>query len=399
LTGNEVRPELLGQINLLLDENRRRGHRDGALDGAAGRRASNADLADEVDADLQQRLDRRKNDMCAMCASSLTVGGTVFLPACLHSACRQCFVVCRANGEPLRCVLCNQLDGSMGNAPQPHRLIEAVLSRRDQRRCDECSGDVADSDATASHRCTECSHMLCDFHTAGHRRLQATREHAVTTVSVPSECAQHQRPLEAYCGTCKVSICLACTIVDHPAPVHQHHLLDADFCRQARARVRGAIVDAEKAAQARAARALDVAITATEISARGAALQREINANIDALHALLDARRAELLQAVDAADSADRERLLVMGQAERAAHTVLMSTVELATELTDDRTSAATLAQLEPAMCSRLQTLVAAVPGRSAPRLSQVTFSLDEDVERIIRCAGKISIQPASPTA
>jgi len=265
---------------------------------------------------------------------------------------------------------------------------------RERRRCVECPEDVTDTNATATHRCEECNQQLCDFHVAAHRRSRATKGHALTELSaVPAlaaTCPAHQRKLEIFCGTCKTAICVACTFTTHPAPDHQYELLDDVCCDQARKRLAGAVAQSERAANAHANRALDAEVAIKCVLEHVADLKRDICAQFRALRSLLDARQTELLDEVDAMTKAEVEHFSTIGQAERTAHTVLMSTVGIAQQLIDEKTAAHTLVQLEPPICSRLVALARAVPSTPVPSPSAAFFIIEDDVERTIKNAGKL---------
>ena len=132
-----------------------------------------------------------------------------------------------------------------------------------------------------------------------------------------------------------------------------------------------------------------------EIAARDAAVAATIDAQIDALHALLDTRRAELHEQLRTIVADEVRRINELGVAERVAYTVLMTTIPLARQLADGQTATHTTVCLEKAVCERLDELVRAVPTDPVSLPEQVTFELAApDLEQAIRHAGRFVRQP-----
>ena len=77
------------------------------------------------------------------------------------------------------------------------------------------------------NRCATCSHFLCEFCTAGHKRGRNTKTHNLLSleeakeagsvaVTRPSLCKEHDGEiLKLFCETCDEAICRDCTIVKH----------------------------------------------------------------------------------------------------------------------------------------------------------------------------------------
>ena len=88
--------------------------------------------------------------------------------------------------------------------------------------CEHCdSGDFAVS------RCSDCSVFMCEFCVTAHKRINATKNHQILSLTEvkklgskalvkPSFCSKHKgETLKLFCSTCQKTICRDCTIVDH----------------------------------------------------------------------------------------------------------------------------------------------------------------------------------------
>jgi len=366
---------------------------------AATRRDANPDLAKDLQLDLHHRLAGHSRPSCATCHGDIEAGASVLLPECLHSACSRCLARAGEHGGALVCTLCGVAAPVDSSTAVRHPLVEATLASHKRHRCTECDDDATDDDAAASHRCADCAHYLCEPHAALHRKSRATKLHTLTAVAAApttqgSTCSVHRKPLDIYCTTCKTVVCYLCAFSAHPATSHKHQVLDERVCEQMRKCVNAAVLRAETAAKTRADRALDASITVKEVSDRSAALKTDIKAQIGALQAMLDARCDELMRKVDAIASEETDRVTAIDQAERVAHTVLMSTVSLARQLVEASTPAPALAQLEPHLCARLDALASAVPATPVPMPARVTFTVGAQLEEAIRKAGSLTIEP-----
>ncbi|XP_070549864.1 E3 ubiquitin-protein ligase TRIM71-like [Ptychodera flava] len=98
-------------------------------------------------------------------------------------------------------------------------------------RCEGCQEN------TATHRCVECRHYLCNNCVKAHRNLPITQTHQLMTIGeyetakstnpvtlqAVEYCRLHRKnEIEFYCETCQVPVCSNCTIVKHRIPEHEH---------------------------------------------------------------------------------------------------------------------------------------------------------------------------------
>ena len=76
-------------------------------------------------------------------------------------------------------------------------------------------------------RCSDCSVFMCEFCVTAHKRINATKNHQILSLTEvkklgskalvkPSFCSKHKGDtLKLFCSTCQKTICRDCTIVDH----------------------------------------------------------------------------------------------------------------------------------------------------------------------------------------
>ena len=88
--------------------------------------------------------------------------------------------------------------------------------------CEHC-----DSGDSAVSRCSDCSVFMCGFCVTAHKRINATKNHQILSLTEvkklgskalvkPSFCSKHKgETLKLFCSTCQKTMCRDCTIVDH----------------------------------------------------------------------------------------------------------------------------------------------------------------------------------------
>ncbi|XP_077998337.1 tripartite motif-containing protein 2-like [Glandiceps talaboti] len=162
---------------------------------------------------------------------------------CLHTFCQQCLVTLLKTKGSLQCPSCSTpcpiptggipkltTNFFMNNCIEIyHRLKEC--SKVGPIQCEGCQEN------TATHRCVECKCYLCNSCVKVHRNLPSTKTHQLlaieeykttestrpTVVQTVECCSIHPKnEIEFYCDTCQVSVCTACTIVNHRIPEHVH---------------------------------------------------------------------------------------------------------------------------------------------------------------------------------
>jgi len=268
--------------------------------------------------------------------------------------------------------------------PELAEVVAQDLQRRlSERRPDECTiclGALAPGGSVLLPACLHAACLQCVAH-----------------------CRAHGTP--AVCPLCQEASAIEHDDVPPPHPLVEAALtapqgsaesaapddqLDPDAHELVRRRLEQGIAAATAAAEARAARALDASIGVNEAHITSAELAAHIDEQVEALCALLRARRDALVQELQALEAAQAERFAAMAQAESTAHTVLMSTVRLAQQLLDGRAPPPTLVQMEPLFTARLERLAAAVPTAPVPRPPVPVCDLVESLEPAIRKAGRL---------
>ncbi|XP_070546073.1 E3 ubiquitin-protein ligase TRIM56-like [Ptychodera flava] len=165
---------------------------------------------------------------------------------CLHTFCQQCLVTLVEKTGSLNCPECRQqYQLPVGGVPAikgnffMSNLIEIFKQRLEsiqgtEIKCEGCQQN------TATHRCVECKHYLCDNCVRAHKNLPITRIHQLMTIGeyetakstspvtlqAVEYCNVHtENKIEFYCETCQVPVCTNCTIVKHRIPEHEHRYL------------------------------------------------------------------------------------------------------------------------------------------------------------------------------
>ncbi|XP_070546090.1 E3 ubiquitin-protein ligase TRIM56-like [Ptychodera flava] len=162
---------------------------------------------------------------------------------CLHTFCEQCLVTLVEKTGYLNCPECRQqYQLPVGGVPAikgnffMSNLIEIFKQRLEfmqggEIKCEGCQKH------TATHRCVECKHYLCENCVMAHKNLPLTRTHQLMTIGeyetakstspvtlqAVEYCSIHPKnEIEFYCETCQVPVCTNCTIVKHRIPKHVH---------------------------------------------------------------------------------------------------------------------------------------------------------------------------------
>ena len=101
-------------------------------------------------------------------------------------------------------------------------MQDSASSTGSPLNCEHC-----DSGDSAVSRCSDCSVFMCEFCVTAHKRINATKNHQILSLTEvkklgskalvkPSFCSKHKGDtLKLFCSTCQKTICRDCTIVDH----------------------------------------------------------------------------------------------------------------------------------------------------------------------------------------
>ncbi|XP_070565100.1 tripartite motif-containing protein 2-like [Ptychodera flava] len=177
--------------------------------------------------------------MCSLCSERYK---TAKLLPCLHSFCESCLAklaektqeiicpTCRRSHEVPSCGVSGITDNSFVND-----MIEAFYRESKEYKCEGC-----DQGERVKH-CVECDVDLCSNCSLAHGRLRTSRSHRLLTleeylttkfdnpasVQPPSYCTVHTiNPIEYFCDTCSLTLCVKCAALGHPKPGHNWRCLD-----------------------------------------------------------------------------------------------------------------------------------------------------------------------------
>ena len=101
-------------------------------------------------------------------------------------------------------------------------MQDSASSTGSPLNCEHC-----DSGDSAVSRCSDCSVFMCEFCVTAHKRINATKNHQILSLTEvkklgskalvkPMFCSKHKsETLKLFCSTCQKTICRDCTIVDH----------------------------------------------------------------------------------------------------------------------------------------------------------------------------------------
>ena len=254
---------------------------------------------------------------CSVCLEEYTRPRV--LP-CLHVFCEACLqrlVVGGANRLSTRCPNCRQVAQLPGEgvASLPSAFyIQHLFEVRDtlekvrdpsKVQCEKCG------EGEAQGFCRDCGQFICQLCLTMHRKWKELQGHeissldeveAVASKMVPPKkvavmCPKHPtEPIKIYCETCDELICRDCTV-----KAHRDH--NYDLVPDAYPKHRDAIIASLEPIKQQLA---SVAETISElgkkskrVEERSKKMKRKVDAEIDRLHAILEARRKELHCEID----------------------------------------------------------------------------------------------------
>ncbi|CAB3225499.1 unnamed protein product [Arctia plantaginis] len=178
---------------------------------------------------------------------------------CFHTFCRACLEREQTHPDKVTCVTC-RVDSLLPTAGVNGLLTNLVIAAAVEQDADllpsarqtsspsaRCTGCKSkESDAVA--RCVDCANFLCPNCVMAHQFMHCFEGHRVlaftdlkddkgmlgsTTITTSGEktafCPRHKNDiLKYFCRTCSVPVCKECTIIEHPAALHDcEHLSDA----------------------------------------------------------------------------------------------------------------------------------------------------------------------------
>ena len=259
---------------------------------------------------------------CAICLEALK---DPKLLQCFHVYCKDCLqrlVVQDRQGQlSLRCPICRQctlLPPANVSGLQPafhiHHLFEIQdalekLEEPQKVQCEKCTKTTQ----TATKFCRGCGKFICDKCCEMHIEWEEFSKHEVVSIEqthsnakqlVPPKkailyCSQHQdKELELYCETCGELICHNCTVNKHCRPEHKYDLVGDTFERH-KAEITASLepVENQLSVVNKALKQLDM--QSQELNNQRAAVETNIQQQIQQLHELLEVRKTELFSQLD----------------------------------------------------------------------------------------------------
>lgn len=207
-------------------------------------------------------------------------------------------------------------------AAMAHRETQKLRSAANLTPADGGGGSAASGalcelcdTSVVSHRCVECSEMMCDSCTAVHRKMRATRSHTIQTLAAfesngpPTTalieyCPIHPTPREVHeltlcCKTCNYRlICRDCIVVDHRD--HEYNFVNV-YAAERRQEVAAACADIEQLSVVAAGAVQNVRDESARSEARGRELTAELRAAFGVVMADLREQEAAAVAAVERA--------------------------------------------------------------------------------------------------
>ncbi|XP_078138107.1 E3 ubiquitin-protein ligase TRIM39-like [Centroberyx gerrardi] len=174
-------------------------------------------------------LQSEEQFLCSICLDVFTDPVTI---PCGHNFCKNCITQHWDINAPCQCPMCNKL---FDRRPELHVntfISEMAAQFRksaqmkasscpDQRcakpgevPCDVCTG----TKLKALKSCLVCLASYCETHLEPHQRITGMKKHKLIDPVENLEgrmCKKHDRPLELFCKTDQMCVCLLCTVLDH----------------------------------------------------------------------------------------------------------------------------------------------------------------------------------------
>ncbi|XP_078138101.1 E3 ubiquitin-protein ligase TRIM39-like isoform X1 [Centroberyx gerrardi] len=156
--------------------------------------------------------------LCSICLDVFTDPVTI---PCGHNFCKNCITQHWDINAPCQCPLCKT---RFHRRPVLHVntfISEMAAHCPDQRcakpgevPCDVCTG----TKLKALKSCLVCLASYCETHLEPHQRTTSLKRHKLIDPVENLEgrmCKKHDRPLELFCKTDQMCVCLLCTVLDH----------------------------------------------------------------------------------------------------------------------------------------------------------------------------------------
>ena len=304
----------------------------------------------------KQALRKLKDQLtCAICLDTFK---DPKLLQCFHVYCKDCLqqlVVHDRHGQhSLCCPTCRQSTllppAANVSGLQPafhiHHLFEIQdalqkVKEPQKAQCGKCK-----TPRPATGYCRDCGEFICAICTTVHSEWDAFTKHEVVALGqlesrveqldalkkVTLYCSQHQdKELELYCETCGELICHNCTVNKHCRPEHKYDLVGDTFERH-KAEITASLepVENQLSVVNKALKQLDM--QSQELNNQRAAVETNIQQQIQQLHELLEVRKTELISELDQHIQMKMKNLAALKDEVETVQTQLVSCLSFVTK-------------------------------------------------------------------
>ncbi|XP_071393090.1 E3 ubiquitin-protein ligase TRIM21-like isoform X2 [Centroberyx affinis] len=156
--------------------------------------------------------------LCSICLDVFT--DPVAIP-CGHNFCKKCITQHWDISVQCQCPMCNKLFNTRPELQVNTFISEMAAHCPDQRcakpgevPCDVCTG----TKLKALKSCLVCLASYCETHLEPHQRIKSLKKHKLIDPVENLEdrmCKEHDGPLQLFCKTDQMCVCLLCTVLDH----------------------------------------------------------------------------------------------------------------------------------------------------------------------------------------
>uniref|UniRef100_UPI003AAF4532 E3 ubiquitin-protein ligase TRIM21-like isoform X2 n=1 Tax=Centroberyx gerrardi TaxID=166262 RepID=UPI003AAF4532 len=142
--------------------------------------------------------------LCSICLDVFT--DPVSTP-CGHNFCKTCITQHWDVNVQCQCPMCKKI---FDRRPE----LQVNTSKPGEVPCDVCTG----TKLKALKSCLVCLASYCETHLEPHQRIKSLKKHKLIDPVENLEdrmCKEHDKPLELFCKTDQMCVCLLCTVLDH----------------------------------------------------------------------------------------------------------------------------------------------------------------------------------------
>ena len=329
---------------------------------------------------------------CRVCLKELTAGTTAMLPCC-HAFHRECLVQqVEAHRGELLCGVCGTKAAGVKTAEDVEKLPRDVLAEAALAEAVHCALCEAETDeiVQAVAKCSTCNKLLCDSHQGLHKRKvfanHAVEPLAVTGRATPMCPAHSAKALDLYCATCAAVCCALCIVAAHPAPEHQTCVLAA-HAPELRKGLKRAYDAGTERSETHVKWLAGLQSAMTDVDARTAKLEDEVNRTMDVLVHRLALRREELLRELSAIAGEELAELEAEQDAYQRRWLAMEGALRAARQLTSE-TSLDHLGRLATPVEAYMMTALREAM-LAPPAAARIDFAVLDNDMRVVSSVGR----------